>query len=100
MLITLFLGILLGGITVLFAVENLQVVTVSFLALQGSMPLAILLLFSMFAGIAVTLLILLPFVVRDEMAARAMRRAKRELEDEYATYRTHNPVVREVTASP
>ena len=100
MLIALILGILLGGITVLFAVENLQMVTVSFLAWQGEAPLAILLLIGMFSGIAFTLLLLLPYVIRDELAARATRHAKRKLEDEFATYRTHNPNVQMPPPSP
>lgn len=99
MLISLILGMVLGGITVLFALENTAAVTVSFLTFQGSAPLAVVLLVSMLSGIAFTLLLLLPFLIRDEIAKKIAKREKRALEDEYAAYRTQNPVVRPVVPS-
>jgi len=81
------LGIVLGGLTVLFALQNTEFVTVSFLTSDITAPLSFVLLGTMLGGIAVMLLSLLPFVIRDEFATRRLRRDKKALEEELARMR-------------
>jgi len=92
MLISLIVGIIMGGLTVLFALQNTAIVTVTFLTWQITAPLAILLLVCMLGGITLTLLVLLPFLIRDALAARTLRREKRALEDEFTKYRAAQTV--------
>lgn len=87
MVISLIIGIILGGLTVLFALQNTAMITVGFLSYSFTAPLSFALLASMLGGIALTVLLLLPFVIRDEMLTRRIQREKRKLEDEYALYR-------------
>lgn len=91
MIISLILGIILGGITVIFALQNTAVVTVAFLSWQITAPLALLLLACMLGGVALVLLILLPFLIRDEMTARRLKREKQVVEDDYRNYREAHP---------
>ena len=99
MIFSLLLGIVLGGISVVFALQNSEIVTVQFMTDQITAPLAMVLLGTMLSGAVVTLLILLPSVIRDEMYLRAVRRQKREVEDEFAKYRTSQVRVEEKVTS-
>src|ERR1700741_3995145 len=87
MLISLLVGIVLGGLTVIFALQNVAMVTVNLWIWQFSAPLALVLLGTILSGIVVTLLILLPNMIRDELYLKALKREKREVEDELAKHR-------------
>ncbi len=91
MLISLIVGILLGGVAVLFALQNTATITVVFLSWDITAPLSFLLLACLLGGIIATLLALIPFLFRDELAARNLRREKKTIEDEYAKYRADHP---------
>ncbi len=84
MLLSLVVGIILGAIAVVFAFQNVAVVTLSFFAWQVSASLAILILGSILCGIVLTLLVLLPSVIRDEFYVASLKRQKRETEEELA----------------
>ncbi len=100
MIISLLLGIILGGVTVIFALQNTAVVTVAFLTWQITAPLALLLLACMLGGIAIVLLILLPFLIRDEMTSRRLKKEKQILEADYARYREAHPAPATPAAQP
>jgi len=88
MLLSLIVGIILGAIAVVFAFQNVAVVTVSFFSWQLSASLAIIILGSVLCGIVLTLLVLLPSVIRDELYVAALKRQKRETEEQLARERT------------
>ena len=88
MIIGLILGLIIGGFAVLFALENIGVVTVSVMSLQLTAPLALILLTCMAVGAIITLLALLPSLVHDEMYLKTIKRQKAEIEEEFAKYRT------------
>ena len=92
MLISLLVGIVLGGLTVIFALQNVGMVTVNLWIWQFSAPLALVLLATLVSGIIVALLVLLPGLIRDELYVKALKRDKREVEDELAKHRVvgHN----------
>lgn len=75
---SLILGVLLGALSVMFVLQNVAVVTVSFLAWQVTASLALILLATLLSGVIVTLLILLPGLVRDEIQFAALRRQMKE----------------------
>src|SRR5579872_6322139 len=87
MLLSLIVGIILGAIAVVFAFQNVAIVTVSFFTWQVSASLAIVILGSILCGIVLTLLVLLPSVIRDEFYVASIKRQKRETEDELARVR-------------
>jgi lipopolysaccharide assembly protein A len=87
MLLSLIVGIILGAIAVIFAFQNVAVVTVAFLSWQITASLAIIILGTLLCGIVLTLLFLLPSVIRDEMYVSSLKKQKREAEDELAKHR-------------
>ncbi|MDR3571155.1 MAG: LapA family protein [Candidatus Pacebacteria bacterium] len=91
MLLSLIVGIILGAIAVVFAFQNVAVVTVSFFTWQISASLAIVILGSILCGIVLTLLVLLPSVIRDEIFVATLKRQKRDLENQLAQTRTPQP---------
>lgn len=88
MLILFIAGIILGGLSVIFAFQNVTVVTVTFLLWEVTAPLAFVLLATMLCSTIIVLLMLLPSLIRDEIYLRALKLQKREVEDEFAQYRT------------
>ncbi|MEK7601559.1 MAG: LapA family protein [Patescibacteria group bacterium] len=92
MLFLLILGIVLGALSVLFALQNVAVVTVTFFSWQMTAPLALVLLSTILTAVIVTLLVLLPSLIQEAMYVKALKKQKRELEDEFSAYRTGQPV--------
>jgi len=87
MILSLIVGIILGAVSVVFALENFATITVTFMNWQVSAPLSLVLLGTMVCGIVVTLLVLLPSLIRDELYLSTIKRQKKEAEDELARYR-------------
>ncbi len=93
MIFFLILGILLGALLVIFILQNMLVVTVSFFAWQLTASLALVLFLAVLCGIVITLLMLLPNLIRDDLRlSRASRRAK-ELEDELAAQKAAHTAI-------
>jgi uncharacterized integral membrane protein len=92
MLFLLVLGILLGATSVIFALQNVTVVTVSFFAWQVTAPLALVLLSTILSAVIVTLLVLLPSLIQEAMYVKTLKKQQRELEKEFSDYRTGQPV--------
>src|SRR5580698_5837543 len=89
MLLSLIVGIILGALAVIFAFQNVAVVTVTFLSWQITASLAVIILGTVLCGIVLTLLFLLPSVIRDEMYVASIKKQKRETEDELARVRNN-----------
>ena len=87
MLIPLIIGIILGVISVLFVLQNVAIVTVSFLSWTFSSSLALVLFGTLVSGVVVTLLMLLPNVIKDSMQMSGLKRRIKELEDEVIRHR-------------
>lgn len=92
MLFSLVLGIVLGALSVVFALQNVTVVTVSFFAWQVTAPLALILLGTILSAVVVVLLVLLPSLIKEAAYVRALRQQMREVEDEFSAYRTTQPI--------
>ncbi len=87
MIFSLILGVIVGGLSVIFALQNVTTVTVNFLQWEITASLALVLIGSILCGALVTLLILLPSVIRDQMYLSNLKREKRQVEDEFAKHR-------------
>ncbi len=60
MIIFFMLGLILGGVAVVFALQNVDIITVTFFGWHLTGSLALVLLLAMLMGIIITLFILLP----------------------------------------
>jgi uncharacterized integral membrane protein len=87
-LVSLLAGIVLGAIAVIFILQNVAAVTVSFLGLQFTASLALVLLTTLLVGLITALLLLVPSLMRDLVYLHTLRREKKALEDELAVMRT------------
>ena len=82
MIVFLILGAILGALLVIFVLQNFTVVTVTFLTWHITGSLALVLLASIVSGIVITLLTLLPGLIRDDFKVRALKRSMRDTEDQ------------------
>lgn len=78
----LIFGSILGAISVVFVLQNITPITVSFFAWQFDGSLALILFLALLAGILLTVLMLFPGFVRDEVRAVTLRKRIRALERE------------------
>ncbi|MDD5050114.1 MAG: LapA family protein [Candidatus Pacebacteria bacterium] len=79
MFILFILGLLLGGVAVVFALQNIAIVTVTFFnwKLEGS--LAVILLLALSAGVVTALLIVLPGSIDNYFRQRALKKENQKL---------------------
>ncbi len=82
MIIFFIIGALLGGVAVIFAFQNIEMVSVSFLAWQINGSLSVVLALSVLAGIAIALLLTLPELITNYFQYRALQKKNKELEEE------------------
>jgi putative membrane protein len=88
MIISLILGVILGAVAVIFVLQNTAVVTVSFITWHLTGSLALVLLATIITGIVITLLMLLPGLIRDDFQLSALKKQKKVIEDELASTKT------------
>jgi len=82
MAILFILGLLLGAIAVMFSLQNIAVVTVTFFNWQFTSSLAVILILSILAGILITLLILLPGSIGNYFKYKSLKKEIGKLEEE------------------
>lgn len=82
MLILFILGLLLGGVAVVFSLQNVAVVTVTFFQWQLDGSLAVILILAIITGILVCLLILLPGTIQTSFRLRSLKKENKKLEEE------------------
>ena len=84
MLIFLIIGALVGAAGVIFALQNIVPITVTFFSWQLHGSLALVLILSMAIGVLVSLLITIPEVVRDSIRFRDLKKQNAKLQEELA----------------
>lgn len=82
MIILFILGLLLGAVAVIFSLQNITVVTVSFFEWQVDGSLAVILILAILTGILVCLLILLPGTIQTALRLRALTKENKKLEED------------------
>ena len=82
MIFSLIFGALLGAISVIFIIQNVAVVTVTFLNWQFEGSLALILFLTLISGIVMTLLLLLPTFIKDVFYLSSVEKQKKALEEE------------------
>ena len=76
------IGVALGGLTVIFAMQNIDAVTVSFFSWRLEGSLSLILMLATLMGVLITLLTILPESIRGYFRYRALRRENARLEEE------------------
>ncbi|KKW13656.1 MAG: hypothetical protein UY54_C0030G0007 [Parcubacteria group bacterium GW2011_GWA2_50_10b] len=79
MLIFLIIGLLLGGVSVAFALQNIEVVTVTFLAWQFEGSLAFVILLSLVVGMLVSTLLSLPATIKKSFQISTLKKHNESL---------------------
>jgi len=82
MVFPLILGIVLGALLVVFALQNVAVVTLSFFTWQFQGSLALVLILAAAAGVVVSLLIVLPESIASYFSYRSLKKTNARLEEE------------------
>lgn len=82
MIIFLILGLLLGGLTVVFALQNISPVSVTFLAWQFDGSLALVLVLAVVAGMLISSLLSMPRLVQRYFQVSNLRNKNAQLKDE------------------
>lgn len=82
MIIFFILGLLLGGVAVVFALQNVTIITVNFFYSQITGSLALILISAILAGMFITLFALFPKLVSDHFTLRKFRKEAAKLEEE------------------
>ena len=82
MIFFLILGVLLGAVSIIFILQNVEPVTVAFFSYSLSGSMALILFLALFSGVIITVLILLPSFIKDAFLARRLRKQNKSLEDE------------------
>lgn len=85
MIFFLILGIALGAVAVLFVLQNMAVVSVSFFALHMEGSMALVLFMAIVTGLIIALLLVLPSLINDAYSLGVLRKQNKKLVDELAS---------------
>jgi uncharacterized integral membrane protein len=79
MIILFIIGLLLGAVSVIFALQNIDIVTVTFFSWHLTGSLALILLLTIAAGILVPLLLILPSSVMNYFRYKKLEKENKKL---------------------
>ena len=84
MLIFLIIGLIIGAVSVVFVLQNVVPITVTFLSWHLSGSLAVLLLAALVSGALIAMLIVLPSFIKAEWQIRVYKKRIKQLEEDAA----------------
>lgn len=82
MIILFILGLLLGTMAIVFALQNTDVVTVSFFSWNMTGSLALILTLSIVIGVIISILIILPESIKNYFRHKSLKKDNARLEEE------------------
>jgi lipopolysaccharide assembly protein A len=88
MQIVVIFAMFIAGLAILFAVQNNNPVTITFLTWKVQSPLALVLLIALATGALISLLASLPTTTRDKLNLRSHRKRVSELEASLSDHKT------------
>lgn len=91
MLFFLAVGLVIGGLSVVFVLQNITPITVTFFTWQISGSLSVLLLVALLTGMLLSVLVLLPSFVRAQWQLRALRKQNKKLSESFDTTAAPTP---------
>jgi lipopolysaccharide assembly protein A len=88
MILFMIIGVILGVVSVIFALQNTALITVTFLAWElKDQPLAIVLMLALLSGMIVSLLVLIPEIISSHFSFRNVKREVEDLKTKIASYK-------------
>lgn len=100
MIIPLLLGIILGAVSVIFALQNVAVITVMFFDWQFQGSLALILLLAIATGILISLLIVLPESIKSFFQYRRLKKENIKLTEELRKQKELTVFAKKTPATP
>jgi len=94
MILFLILGLIIGGVSVIFVLQNITPITVTFFTWHIDGSLSVILLLALLSGMLISAFILLPSFIKVEWQVRKLKKANKRLEDDLMLAR---PVTTTVT---
>jgi len=82
MIILFIIGLLLGAVSVIFALQNIDIITVTFFSWHLTGSLALILLLTIATGILITVLLVLPGSIRNYFRYKKLEKENRKLIEE------------------
>ncbi len=82
MIIPLVMGLVLGAMTVIFALQNVTPITVVFMSWRIEGSLALILIITMLAGVAFSLLMSLPGLIKKSFQISGLKKQNRVVKEE------------------
>lgn len=82
MIILFIVGIVLGVVAVIFALQNVAVITVTFFSWELTGSLALILLLAITTGVLIAILLLLPEFINNFFKYRNLKKGNKKLEEE------------------
>lgn len=82
MIILFIFGLLLGAMAVVFALQNVAIITVTFFSWQLTGSLALILLLTITAGVLIAILLLLPEFISNHFKYKSLKKDNERLEEE------------------
>lgn len=82
MIIFFITGLLLGAVAVIFALQNINVITVTFFSWHLTGSLALILSISIIVGVAITILLILPESIKNYFRNKNLKKEIEKLEEE------------------
>lgn len=85
MVIFFIIGILVGALTVLFALQNVETTTVTFLMWDITGSLALIIILAVLAGLIMSTLFALPGMIKNHFQIITLKKQVKKLEDDLAS---------------
>ena len=82
MIILFIIGLMLGAIAVVFALQNVAIVTVSFFNWQLTSSISVIVILSIISGILIALLLFLPESIKSHFRYKKLKKENSKLEEE------------------
>jgi uncharacterized integral membrane protein len=82
MIILFIVGLLLGAVAVIFTLQNIAVITVTFFSWHLTGSLALILFLTLIAGILITILLILPESINNYFRYKNLKKENERLEEE------------------
>ncbi len=96
----LILGLVLGAVTVIFALQNTATIAVTFLFWQIEGSLALMLLLAVFTGIIIFILFSFPELIKMHLEFSALQKRAKKLEEENAALRSGTSGISDAHQAP
>lgn len=87
MILFMIVGVILGVVSVIFALQNTSIITVTLLAWQMTGSLALVLVLALLTGMIVSLLMVIPELINSHLNLRSVKKELEEMKIKLSSYK-------------